>query len=305
MKALILLLTLVLSIGSAFAAYIDFENLSEGQVRVVGSGFTRSATGNKQVNFYVNGDYLTKITMNSNGSFSYTTKKNEVSNGDQLTVKVLQYNSSQSHFTKTNTYYFKKQTEGSVTVEALDYGQVRVVGKNFVDSKTNDDQVNIYKNGDFLNKVNLNSNGSFSYTSPKNTFTNNDKITVKVLQYYGNGDHAVFTGTYKKVVDSSYIAACYANTGTYTNEQLCLSLRVPARISYACGAYAGTYSNEATCLKAQTEPETTKACATYMGTYTNEAACLKTKNLSPSIIRDCSVYSWTYAGELACIQNAM
>jgi hypothetical protein len=303
MNKLAILLTLLLSVSSAFAAFIDFKSMENGQIRVTGTGFTRSATNNKQVNIYKNDSYVTKISLNSNGSFSYTTTRNLLENDDRFTVKVLQYYSNKKHFERTSSYFFKKKEDGNVTMEDLSNGQIRIVGKGFTDAHTNDDQVNFYKNGDFFKSIFLNSNGSFSYTTPKNTFKYSDKLTVKVLQYYGHGEHAIFKGIYKfKKIDSTYKAACYKNTSTYTNERLCLNLRVPSRVSYACGNYTGTYSNETTCLKTKTNPETTKACSKYMGTYTNEAACLKTKNLSPSSIKNCSLTTWSYSSELRCIQ---
>lgn len=304
MKFSAFFLLFVLTLANAFGANIKFESLASGQMRATGSDFNNGATNNKQINFYKNGKFFEQVNMNSNGSFSYTSPKNTFVKNDIFSVKVLQYISNNKHYEKSATYDFSVANHG-LEFTNLDNGQIRVVGKNFNQSLTNDEQVNFYKNGDFIDHIFRNSNGSFSYTTPSNTFNDGDKITVKVLNYLGNGKHFTETSTYKVSYEDNYdyIEGCYKNTGTYSNEELCLRLKVPARISKGCGLYTATFDNEAICLTVRTEPDTAKACFKYMGTYSNEAACLKTKNLSPAIIKQCG-NATTYSGELTCIQTA-
>ena len=295
---------LFLLCGSAFAANLKFDMLASGQIKATGTEFTESATGNKQVNFYKNGDFLTSITMNPNGSFSYTAPKETFIEADKLTVKVLQYLGKSSHFTKTVAYHYEVEKE-TIVFTSLEKGQIRAVGSNFTKSFTKLDQVNFYKNGKFLDQVKANANGSFSYTSPANTFTKADKMTVKVLNYLGNGEHFNKSSTYNYVApvnDTEYIRGC-SRMSSAANEAYCLKLKVPAAISAACTLTSSIY-NEALCLYYGTNPQTTVACVKYMTSVYNESVCLWTKTLAPETIRYCGTYTTSVASELACIQNA-
>lgn len=196
MKSLTILLTFLLSLASAFAAQIDFKSLASGQFQITGSDFNRSATNNKQVNIYKNGDYIEQIQLNRNGSFSYTSPKDTFKQQDQITVKVLQYISQSQHFEKSAFYNFSHGNH-SIEFTSLSNGQMTAVGRNFNSPYVNNKQVNFYKNGDFFAQIFLNDNGSFSYTTPARTFRDNDKFTIKVLQYIGTDKHFEKTGTYQ------------------------------------------------------------------------------------------------------------
>lgn len=305
MKFTMFFVVLLLTMASAFAANIKFESLASGQMRATGSEFT-AGNRNNQINFYKNGQYFEKTKLNPNGSFSYTSSKDLFRKNDRLTVKVLQYVSNSIHFEKTGVYDYVVETH-SLEFKPLPNGQVTIVGKEFTKEGANNDQVNFYNNGDYIDHVFMNSNGSFSYTAPMKTFKMGDKLTVKVLNYLGNGQHFEKTVVYRyndQPDNNDYVRGCYTNTSTYANEALCMQLRVPFAISQGCGAYTSTHSNESVCLRVRTVPATAKACKQFMGTFSNEEVCLRTINLAPAKIENCGRFTSSYAAELSCIYNA-
>jgi len=305
MKVATFFLVLLMTMASAFAATIKFESLASGQMRATGFEFTQGARSN-QINFYKNGQYFEKTKLNPNGSFSYTSAKELFKKNDKLTVKVLQYVSNSVHFEKTGLYDFVAETH-TLDFKTLPNGQMTIVGKEFSKEGANNDQVNFYNNGDYIDHVFINANGSFSYTAPVKTFKNGDKLTVKVLNYLESGKHFEKTVEYKfndEPTNNDYVRGCYSHTTSYSNEALCLQLRVPFPISQSCAAYTSSYSNEAVCLKVRTVPATAKACKLFMGSYSNEEVCLRTINLSPAKIENCGRYTSSYSAELTCILNA-
>ncbi|MCB9094487.1 MAG: hypothetical protein H6621_05390 [Halobacteriovoraceae bacterium] len=82
----------------------------------------------------------------------------------------------------------------SLQFKNLDAGQVLVKGSGF--NKAYD--VNFYKYSDYLDQIKMNSNGSFSYTTPRNTFQHGNKMVVKVLNYNGSGNHYERSWEYRK-----------------------------------------------------------------------------------------------------------
>jgi hypothetical protein len=296
-----LFLFLILNLASAFGANITFENFAFGQMRATGHEFV--GAHNKQVNIYKNGDFLQQIQLNPNGSFSYTTPKNYLNNGDRLTVKVLQYLGNSRHYEKTGVYSFATH---SIEFSSLGDGQMRVVGRNLNDSRSNDKQINFYNNGKYIDHIFMNPNGSFSYTAPMRTFQAGDNFTVKVLNYLGNGNHLQSSAIYKPAYDDyiEVLRACQQNTSSRANEELCVKLRVPAHISFSCNKNTSSTSNEALCLQVRTNPETARACYRFMSNSSNEEACLKTVNLSPERIEACNLYTSSSSAELNCILNA-
>lgn len=322
MKLVTLLLAMLLSMGSALAAYIDFDSLSNGQMRAEGKGFTSSATRNRQVNIYKNGDFQTQINLNSNGSFSYTSPRNTFSKRDTMTVKVLQYHSNSRHYEQSAAYnydnggYNPGYGRHSIEFRELSNGQMTAVGKNFNRPYSNNNQVNFYKNDKFFADITMNDNGSFSYTAPARTFRRGDTFTVKVLQYLGNGKHYEESARYNNDDDhdhggghnpghgnNDYVRTCALYTSTRALEAICIENRVPANVAYACFKSTSSQQNEGICLRTRTNPETTVACKQYMSTQQTEAACLRKKDLSLNTIRNCS-YASTIALELRCIENA-
>ncbi len=304
MRPMVFLFAFILSIASSFAQNIRFESLSEGRIKATGTGFYDSATGNRQVNFYHNGKFITQINMDYNGSFTYTSRSYSFQNNDTLTVKVLQYISHNTHYERTGSYYYRPgpSTDERLTFTSLPNGQMRVVGRNLGDRYA-DGQVNFYRNDRYFAQIRMNANGSFSYTSPMNTFYRGDRFTVKVLQYWGSGRHLESSQTYfGETPDDDYVVACTRNATNYANQRLCIELRVPSHISYACGNDTRTSENEAICLRYRSAPEKTTACHEYMRTIYNEASCLKIQGLTPSRIRHCGISSRDEQEELRCIR---
>lgn len=66
--------------------------------------------------------------------------------------------------------------------------QVIVKGSGFNPNLDKKYQVNVYVAGDFLGST-WTENGSFSYTTPKGKVSDGDKLTVKVLDFKGPGNH--------------------------------------------------------------------------------------------------------------------
>lgn len=81
-----------------------------------------------------------------------------------------------------------------ISFDNLPSGQMRAAGVGF--ERAHNRQVNIYKNKDFIQQIQINANGSFSYTTPKNLLRNGDRLTVKVLQFIGSSQHFERTGVY-------------------------------------------------------------------------------------------------------------
>src|SRR5690606_15418118 len=152
------------------------------------------------------------------------------------------------HYERTGTYQYNGGGHGngyhSVDITSLPRGQMQVVGKNFTCPHTHNDQEKFYKNRQFFAVIKMNYNVSYSYTSPVNTFKRGDELTVKVLQYLGNGHHYEKSATYRQQhdddhdYDPNYVIACMRNTSSISNQDLCIELRVPGRISEACGKYS-------------------------------------------------------------------
>lgn len=81
---------------------------------------------------------------------------------------------------------------GNVELTSFDGNQATVVGQGFSRSNVSSFQVNIYVDGKFIEDINTNANGSFSYTTPAGRVSVNSRIEVKVLNWKGNGNHESF-----------------------------------------------------------------------------------------------------------------
>lgn len=77
----------------------------------------------------------------------------------------------------------------SISFDNSGSDQVTVVGHGFSSNSRSSFQVNIYINNDFIADINTNSNGSFSYTTPRGKLDNGDEVLVKVLDFKGPGNH--------------------------------------------------------------------------------------------------------------------
>ena len=76
-----------------------------------------------------------------------------------------------------------------VYIQDYNGSQAVFVGEGFTKSSQKSFQVNIYANGQFLDDINTNSNGSFSYTTPSGRATYGTRIEVKVQNWNGSGNH--------------------------------------------------------------------------------------------------------------------
>lgn len=91
--------------------------------------------------------------------------------------------------------------EPCVAIESFNGSQAVFVGQGFSKSGIKSFQVNIYANPpgqapkEFLNDINTNADGSFSYTTPSGKATYGTKMEVKVLNWEGSGKHWVGTAT--------------------------------------------------------------------------------------------------------------
>ena len=85
-----------------------------------------------------------------------------------------------------------------VFIRDFDGSQAVFVGENFKSTKQSSYQVNIYANGTYLEDVNTNSNGSFSYTTPAGKATYGTRIEVKVLNWEGPGRHWTGSATIER-----------------------------------------------------------------------------------------------------------
>ncbi|MEW6056802.1 MAG: hypothetical protein AB1540_09315 [Bdellovibrionota bacterium] len=78
---------------------------------------------------------------------------------------------------------------GHVDFGSYSNGQLTIVGQGFDKTGARSYQVNIYVNDRFLADINTNSNGSFSYTTPRGSVEPGDRVRVSVLNYNGSGAH--------------------------------------------------------------------------------------------------------------------
>ncbi len=197
---------------SGFAQSVWFENLKNGQIQATGKAF-KGSQSSYQVNFYKGSKFLKTINTNRGGTFSYTSPSKTFKNNDKMVVRVLNFYGSGKHFEKSWTYKGVSPGNGSIWFENLKNGQIQATGKKFTGEQSSY-QVNFYKGRDFLKSINT-SNGSFSYTSPSKTFKNNDKMFVKVLNFYGSGKHFEKSWTYK----GSYSDISDEKIRNYANQQ--------------------------------------------------------------------------------------
>lgn len=82
---------------------------------------------------------------------------------------------------------------GNVQLTSFDGNQATIVGQGFSKSNASSFQVNIYVDGKFIEDINTNANGSFSYTTPSGRVSARSRIEAKVLNWNGNGNHESFT----------------------------------------------------------------------------------------------------------------
>ena len=173
---------------SSFTQTIQFTNLNDDQVTIKGEGFSSSSQNSFQVNFYIDNNFINDINTNSNGSFSYTTPGGILKNNSEIVVKVLNFNGSGNHFVRSKRF---TTTTQNIQFSAINNEQVTVVGSGFSKPGQSSYQVNVYVDNDFLDDINTNSNGSFSYTTPAGVLRYNSIMEVKVLNFNGSGNHYV------------------------------------------------------------------------------------------------------------------
>ncbi len=77
----------------------------------------------------------------------------------------------------------------SIQLTDFNGNQATVVGQGFENDRQRSYQVNVYVNGNFVADINTNSNGSFSYTTPSGSVSRGDRLSVKVLNWSGSGNH--------------------------------------------------------------------------------------------------------------------
>jgi len=180
--------------AASFAANVDFSEVNrEGQTTITGEGFRYGQDNDDEyhVNFYINDKFLKQITTNSNGSFSYTTPAKKVKNRDEITVKVLQYYSDSRHWEKSQRVYREQDEDddhGLVDIRInnlnLRSGQVTVLGSG-LKKEFGGHKIEIYINNHYLKSIRSNANGSFSYTTAKNSVEKGDRLKVVVSDYFG------------------------------------------------------------------------------------------------------------------------
>lgn len=163
---------------------IKGEELRNGRMTIIGSHLQTHLT--YQVNFYVNQKFVAQ-TVAKGGQFRFTL--DNLQNGDVVDVSVLNYYGNGQH---KHVYLQAKQPHAKAALK-LNYspyistsslntnGNLEVRGHGF--DRTYD--INIYVNDHFQSTVRINK----SFSEMLKGVKTGDKVTVKVLNYYGNGQH--------------------------------------------------------------------------------------------------------------------
>lgn len=164
---------------------------NKGEVIVRGYGFRNVKTN---VNFYVDGTFKSNVKL-ERGSFKQTLRVSKRSRN--LEVKVLEYYSrgKRGHLSRTFRIPHRAKVflKGKVHGDKIVNGRMNINGSGFNSNKTH--QVNFYRNGKFLTSKSMR-HGSFHVSL--RSIKNHDSIKVRVLDYYGRGQHLTRYLTAKK-----------------------------------------------------------------------------------------------------------
>ncbi len=199
--------------------------LEQGVLQVEGRNFTSNVKPSFEAEIFVEGQRVDSVSISSGGSFSY--RGNSSAKARQtVTVRVQDYKGPQQDIEVSESIPYWYNQSASLEFGSVSNGQITIVGRNFENNLSRSVQINIYVDSKFIQDINTNENGSFSYTLPAHTLNGGETVKVSALEYLGQGNHYVQTGE----IPQFYDANANVNFGNFEDGQLTLVGRNISRI---------------------------------------------------------------------------